>query len=278
MLNKHPIPPLPFHGNIASRIVHPLLQHAPSHLTLSPRSGFYSFDPDTFKHLLREKRTQILLSLEILINGARETKDRGRRFPIHGRVPAPKPTLGSSQEPLEASHRHRPEPEAQLRPELRRSDRMEQPINCTNNNGLNRFFVVQRPRRLSRGLLTSAGPEVVPGRLSKVGGDGLRAVLGFDVGLKVALPVGAVRAQRAAERLQSCVNLHVSLEVGLAVTPTESLGADVADQLPAGMSGIPLVRTGLHHHRQVRGVWRGQAACRGGRGGGLPLKHKSKKP
>lgn len=110
---------------------------------------------------------------------------------------------------------------------------MEQPINRSNNYGLNRFFVVQRPRQLGRGFLPCAGPEAVPGRLSEVGGDGLGAVLGLDVGLKVALPVGAVGAQWAAVRLHPRVDLHVSLEVGLAVTPTESLGADAADQLPA---------------------------------------------
>ena len=91
---------------------------------------------------------------------------------------------------------------------------------------------------------------MVPGRLSEVGGDSLGAVLGLDVRLKVALPVGAVGAQWAAVRLHPRVDLHVSVKVGLAVTPTESLGADVADQFPAAQCGVPLVRTS-----QVRGVW-----------------------
>lgn len=153
---------------------------------------------------------------------------------------------------------------------------MEQPINRSNNYGLDRFVLV--PGGFGGGLLPRAGPRAVPGRLSEVGGDGVSAVFGLDVGLKVALPVGAVRAQRAAERLHPSVDLHVSLEVGLAVTPAEPLGADVADQLPAGLCGVHLVRTGPHHHRQIRRVWRGEAARRGRRGGGLPLKHKSKKP
>lgn len=155
---------------------------------------------------------------------------------------------------------------------------MEQPINRSNNYGMDRLFLVERPGQLGRGLLPRAGPRAVPGRLSEVSGDGFGAVFGFDVGLKVALPVGAVGTQRAAERLHPRVDLHVSLEVGLAVTPAEPLGADVADQLPAGLCGVHLIRTGPHHHRQIRGVWRGEAASRGGRGGGLPLKHKSKKP
>lgn len=54
---------------------------------------------------------------------------------------------------------------------------------------------------------------------------------GFNVSLQVALSIGTVGTEWALEWLDSCVYLHVSLQVRLAVPTMEPLATDGTDEL-----------------------------------------------